>query len=410
MSIEISNATVPPALRAAKPKKAGVSNAAAKRFARGAILSVAIAGGGAFVAGPLAGLSGVGSMGTAQAAPCAPSDIACLAGEAGAELFGGGDGSLFGAGVGASADAFADFPDALDPLNLVGPGGLLIGNGLDALEIDPTCTSNCAGGNGGLLLGNGGAGAYGGKGGDAGLIGNGGVGGEAVAVTTTGTTAAVGNAGGAGGKGGALLGWGGAGGKGGSATSQAGDATGGRGGNGGASGLFGAGGAAGAGGEAKSIGLAETTKLPGTPDVNVGTPFKQSLGFLGSRTVQVTTTTTIDGSITEINAGKATGGEGGTGGSSVLFGDGGEGGEGGAASTNGTKTVTGGKGGAGGTAGSLFGGGGGGGAGGSATSLGGPGESSTTTKVETKSTYTKATGVFAPPLGPGQRHRNHEYE
>src|SRR5689334_1502309 len=61
------------------------------------------------------------------------------------------------------------------------PGGLLIGNGLDALELDPGCTANCVGGNGGILFGNGGDGAFGGKGGNAGLIGNGGAGGAGTA-------------------------------------------------------------------------------------------------------------------------------------------------------------------------------------------------------------------------------------
>ena len=66
------------------------------------------------------------------------------------------------------------------PLAIIGPGGFLIGDGLDALEIDPTCTSLCRGGNGGLLGGSGGDGAFGGDGGNAGLFwGNGGNGGEA---------------------------------------------------------------------------------------------------------------------------------------------------------------------------------------------------------------------------------------
>ncbi len=59
---------------------------------------------------------------------------------------------------------------------LIGPGGWLIGNGLDALELDPNCTANCVGGNGGFFFGSGGAGAYGGAGGNAGLVGNGGIG------------------------------------------------------------------------------------------------------------------------------------------------------------------------------------------------------------------------------------------
>ena len=64
---------------------------------------------------------------------------------------------------------------------IIGPGGWLIGDGLDALEIDPTCTSLCQGGNGGLLGGSGGAGAFGGAGGNAGLFwGNGGDGGAGI--------------------------------------------------------------------------------------------------------------------------------------------------------------------------------------------------------------------------------------
>ncbi|MGV0794087.1 hypothetical protein [Mycolicibacterium sp. XJ1819] len=59
---------------------------------------------------------------------------------------------------------------------IIGPGGWLIGNGLSA---DANCTgSDCDGGNGGLLFGNGGAGANGGKGGNAGLFGTGGRGGD----------------------------------------------------------------------------------------------------------------------------------------------------------------------------------------------------------------------------------------
>ena len=52
---------------------------------------------------------------------------------------------------------------------IVGPGGWLIGNGLNAPE---DCSgSECNGGNGGLLFGNGGNGANGGSGGNAGLFG-----------------------------------------------------------------------------------------------------------------------------------------------------------------------------------------------------------------------------------------------
>lgn len=82
---------------------------------------------------------------------------------------------------------------------LIGPGGWLIGDGLDALEIDPTCIANCRGGNGGLLWGNGGDGGNGGSiGGDG---GNGGDGGTAAGGdnTNTGGTAGTGGSGGLGG-------------------------------------------------------------------------------------------------------------------------------------------------------------------------------------------------------------------
>ena len=184
MTIQQNTTYVPPALRAAKPKHAATRNLTAKRFAGGAILSAAIAGGALRRrTARRSGRSGRGSTGTAQAAPCATGRFLCQAAEGGAELFGGGDGSLFGAGVGATADLPRHF-DALDPLNLIGPGGLLIGNGLDADR--PHCSgATCDGGNGGLLFGNGGKGAdatathAAGKGGNAGLIGNGGVGGDA---------------------------------------------------------------------------------------------------------------------------------------------------------------------------------------------------------------------------------------
>ena len=171
MSIDYNNAYVPPALRSASPKHAASRTLTARRVAGGAIVSAALATGFAGL-GSLSGLN----TGTAHAA-CAPNDFLCQAGEGGAELFGGGDGSLFGAGVGATANALGTF-DALDPLNLVGPGGMLIGNGLDAAD-DCTGTA-CNGGNAGLLFGNGGAGKNGGTGGNAGLIGNGGAGGDAV--------------------------------------------------------------------------------------------------------------------------------------------------------------------------------------------------------------------------------------
>ena len=139
-----NNTYVPPALRAAKPKHAETRSHTAKRVAGGAIVSAALATGFA----GLGALSGF-NTGTAQAA-CQPNDFLCQATEGGAELFGGGDGSLFGAGVGATANALGTF-DALDPLNLVGPGGLLIGNGLDGQSCPPGCTEKCDGGNGGLL-------------------------------------------------------------------------------------------------------------------------------------------------------------------------------------------------------------------------------------------------------------------
>ena len=135
---------------------------------------------------------------------------------------------------------------------LVGPGGSIIGNGIDA---DPNCTTSCDGGNGGLLLGNGGAGKNGGKGGNAGLIGNGGAGGDIAAddiVTTTDTKAALGKTGGAGGNGGVLAGGAAQAVRVATSISEQGDATGGAGGAGGNSGLFGGGGVGGLGGNAWS--------------------------------------------------------------------------------------------------------------------------------------------------------------
>ena len=81
MTIQQTTTYVPPALRAAKPKHAATTNLMAKRFAGGALLSAAIAGGG-FAAAPLAGLSGLGSTGVAQAAPCATDDF-CVPGRRG---------------------------------------------------------------------------------------------------------------------------------------------------------------------------------------------------------------------------------------------------------------------------------------------------------------------------------------
>jgi hypothetical protein len=110
--------------------------------------------GGAIVSAALAtGFAGLGSLsgfntGMAQAA-CAPNDFQCQAAEGGAELFGGGDGSIFGSGVALAASSTNSL-DALDPLNLVGPGGLLIGNGLDAAD---NCTTSCDGGSRSRRLG-----------------------------------------------------------------------------------------------------------------------------------------------------------------------------------------------------------------------------------------------------------------
>ncbi|MGB7508750.1 MAG: hypothetical protein WA965_25360, partial [Mycobacterium sp.] len=100
-----------------------------------------------------------------------------------------------GAGPGAVQYSALAVDDQASALRLFGPGGFLIGNGLDALDLDPDCTANCAGGNGGLLWGSGGAGALGGAGGSAGLIGNGGVGGAGVLSVNNGMGGTGGDAG-----------------------------------------------------------------------------------------------------------------------------------------------------------------------------------------------------------------------
>lgn len=184
-------------------------------------------------------------------------------------------------------------------LGLIGPGGLLIGNGIDAAA---GCTgAACNGGNGGFLFGNGGAGANGGVGGNAGLIGNGGRGGDGLGIITISTEDAIGGSGGNGGNGGMLMGNGGAGGQGGSATNYGGAAAGGSGGNGGNAGALGDAGHGGAGG-------------PG-------------------------------GSATAV----AYGGDGGSGGDAQVIGHGGKGGQGGfAQSTTGALSGAGGNGGDGG--------------------------------------------------------------
>lgn len=141
---------------------------------------------------------------------------------------------------------------------IIGNGGWLIGNGLNAA---PDCVAEaCGGGDGGLLWGNGGDGLYGWDGGDAGLIGNGGAGGAGVNAQYDASTGArlnwAGN-GGNGGQGGSLFGRGGNGGDGGrdentldSPFTGGNDAYGGHGGIGGQGGrLGGDGGAGGWGGE-----------------------------------------------------------------------------------------------------------------------------------------------------------------
>ncbi|MET0900021.1 MAG: hypothetical protein ABWY45_19090, partial [Mycobacterium sp.] len=122
----------------------------------------------------------------------------------------GADKTLVGAAA-ANPFAFDGFQPAF------GPGGWLIGNGLDA---PADCEGDaCNGGNGGALWGNGGNGANGGKGGNAFLFGNGGNGGAGhVFNEETGEyEESLGVAGGNGGNGGWFFGNGGLGGFGGDA-------------------------------------------------------------------------------------------------------------------------------------------------------------------------------------------------
>ncbi len=116
--------------------------------------------------------------------------------------------------------------------------GLLIGNGFSFDGATCPGTNPCAGGLGGLLIGNGGNGFNAGNGGSAGLFGNGGNGGDAPRVVGgvsggnggsaglflgnggAGGAASTGANGGAGGRGGVLFGIGGDGGTGGSGTMQ----------------------------------------------------------------------------------------------------------------------------------------------------------------------------------------------
>src|SRR6478735_6602485 len=100
----------------------------------------------------------------------------------------------------------------------IGSGGWLIGDGLDALVLNPDCLSECRGGNGGLFGGSGGDGAFGGNGGNAGFFwgsgGDGGAGLDAVYNPETGKRMSAATAGGNGGSAG-LAGNGGPGGAGG---------------------------------------------------------------------------------------------------------------------------------------------------------------------------------------------------
>jgi hypothetical protein len=134
---------------------------------------------------------------------------------------------------------FNDFA-AFNIFNPIGPGGWLIGDGLDA---QVGCVGNaCNGGNAGLLWGTGGDGLNGGHGGAGGMFfGTGGAGGQGLA----------GQAGGRGGDGGLFFGTGGTGGQGGTGADGLGGGDdgeeGGNGGAGGNGGLFG--GTGGAGGQ-----------------------------------------------------------------------------------------------------------------------------------------------------------------
>src|SRR5690242_11372238 len=116
----------------------------------------------------------------------------------------GGDRSLFGPATPTPTGLAAALTEIGAGRPIIGPGGWLIGNGLDA-AVDCSGAA-CNGGDAGILFGNGGKGANGGTGGNAGLFGAGGDGGD-------GTAAGV--AGGHGGAGGMFGGNGGSGGIGG---------------------------------------------------------------------------------------------------------------------------------------------------------------------------------------------------
>ena len=180
----------------------------------------------------------------------------CLSGSVTAD----GCGSFVGSSGAPTPLALASANPVLRPI--IGPGGWLIGNGLDAAE---DCEGNaCRGGDGGLLWGNGGDGRYGYDGGNAGfLFGDGGDGGgglDAFYREGTGEKLAA-TDGGRGGRGGFLFGNGGNGGDGGSDENlldaddpEDNDAEGAKGGNGGGGGLLGGeGGDAGWGGDAYSF-------------------------------------------------------------------------------------------------------------------------------------------------------------
>ena len=119
---------------------------------------------------------------TGFALPQAPAD--CLLNPASCAPLGGLGGLIGDAGsltTLASAFAIPGVDTNAIFFGAIGSGGWLIGDGLSALELNPDCTANCVGGNGGLLGGSGGDGAFGGDGGNAGFWwGSGGDGGAGI--------------------------------------------------------------------------------------------------------------------------------------------------------------------------------------------------------------------------------------
>lgn len=205
--------------------------------------------------------------------------------------------------------------------------GLLAGNGYNFTSGSCTDTAGCNGGNGGLLIGNGGAGFSGGNGGRAGWFGNGGDGGaglDAVYIAGARTSAAT-----AGGRGGNtwFLGNGGSGGSGGADNGNAlvAGATAGAGGTGGRGGIFwGDGGAAGNGGFAATNNGSALAGNGGNGGA-VGLLGNGGRGGTGGRAMQTYTPGDLLGA-----GGDATGGNGGNGArGGLLWGDGGAGGFGG---------------------------------------------------------------------------------